>query len=226
MKDRPSLLDYLTVAVFGVQAAFALYIGLNGPTTPMPMHWNAQWQVDRWGDRVEFATFMGGMTIIGFIAAAGLGLAALRAEDQGDASRRRSMRIGQGLTVFVFAAIGLMIAWASLGHASANSGPAVMTSALSLILLVSGAFLGRVAPNPLIDVRTPWSYKSRLAWDRSNRLAGRLFCLVGLAGLIVAPLAPPPYGVTALIAAVIVVAGLSVFESWRVWRADPDRQPF
>ena len=36
MKDRLSLLDYLTLAVFGVQAAFALYIGVNGPTTPMP----------------------------------------------------------------------------------------------------------------------------------------------------------------------------------------------
>lgn len=226
MKDRLSLLDYLTLAVFGVQAAFALYIGVNGPTTPMPMHWNADWQVDRWGDRVEFATFTGGLAVIGFIAAAGLGLAALRAEDQGDASRRRSMRIGQGLTVFIVAAIGLVIAWASLGHATVDSGPAVMTGALSLILLVTGAFLGRVAPNPLIGVRTPWSHKSRLAWDRSNRLAGRLFCLVGLAGLIAAPLAPPPYGVTALIAAVIVVAGLSIFESWRVWRADPDRQPF
>ena len=39
-------------------------------------------------------------------------------------------------------------------------------------------------------------------------------------------LAAIPYGVTALIAAVIIVAGLSIFESWRVWRADPDRQPF
>lgn len=226
MKDRLSLLDYLTVAVFGVQAAFALYIGVNGPTTPMPMHWNANWQVDRWGDRMEFATFTGGMAVIGFIAAAGLALAALRAEDQGDASRRRSMQIGQGLTVFLFAAIGLMIAWASLGHATVDSGPAVMTGALSLILLVTGAFLGRVAPNPLIGVRTPWSYKSRLAWDRSNRLAGRLFCLVGLAGLIAAPFASQPYGVMTLTAAALIVAAISVFESWRVWRADPDRQPF
>jgi len=226
MKDRLSLLDYLTVAIFGVQAAFALYIAFNGPTTPMPMHWNANWQVDRWGDRVEFATFFGGLTLIGFIAAAGLGLAALRAEAQGDASRRRSMRIGQGLTLFTVAAIGLTIAWASLGHATVDSGPAVMTGGLSLILLVTGAFIGRVAPNPLIGVRTPWNYKSRLAWDRSNRLAGRLFCLVGLGGLIAAPFAPQPYGVTALTVAVVVVTALSVFESWRVWRADPDRQPF
>jgi uncharacterized membrane protein len=226
MKDRLSLLDYLTVAVFGIQTAFALFIGFKGPTTPMPMHWNAQWQVDRWGDRVEFAVFFGGLTLIGFLVSAGMSLAAMRAAAQGDASRRRSMRIGQGLTLFTVAAISLTIAWATLGHATVDSGPAVMTGSLSLILLVAGAFVGRVAPNPLIGVRTPWSYKSRLAWDRSNRLAGRLFCLVGLAGLIAAPFASQPHGVMALTTAVLIVAAVCVFESWRVWRADPDRQPF
>lgn len=226
MKDRLSLLDYLTVAVFAVQAAFALYIAVAGPTTPMPMHWNSEWQVDRWGTRVEFATFIGGMTVIGFLSAAGMGLAALRADAADDPSRRRSMRIGQGFTVFLFTAIGLTVAWASLGHATVDSGPAVMTGALSLVLLVIGAFLGRVSPNPLIGVRTPWSYKSRLAWDRSNRLAGRLFCLIGLAGLIAAPFSPQPHGVTILTAAVLIAAAASAFESWRVWRADPNRQPF
>ena len=68
--------------------------------------------------------------------------------------------------------------------------------------------------------------KSRLAWDRSNRLAGRLLFVTGLAGLIAAPLAPQPLGTFCLIGAVLVVALWSVFESWRVWRGDPDRQPF
>lgn len=226
MNYRLSLLDNLTVAVFGVQAAFALYIGFHGPTTPMPMHWNADWQVDRWGDRVDFSIFFGGLTLIGFIAAASMALAAMRAEAKGDLSRCRSMRIGHGIGLFVFAAIGLIIAWAGLGHATVDSGPAVMTGSLSLILLVTGAFIGRVAPNPLIGFRTPWSYKSRLAWDRSNRLAGRLFCLIGLAGLISAPFAPLPHGAAILTAAVLIVVAASAFESWRVWRADPDRQPF
>jgi uncharacterized membrane protein len=97
---------------------------------------------------------------------------------------------------------------------------------VSLILLVLGAFLGRVAPNPVVGVRTPWSYKSRLAWDRSNRLAGRLFFLLGLIGLIAAPVAPQPLGALSLTGAALIVAALSVFESWRVWRSDPDRQPF
>ena len=40
-----------------------------------------------------------------------------------------------------------------------------------LLFAALGALLGRVGPNPWVGVRTPWAYKSRTAWDRSNRLA-------------------------------------------------------
>ena len=63
-------------------------------------------------------------------------------------------------------------------------------------------------------------------FDRSNRLAGRLFFWIGLAGLAAAPFAPQPLGVYALIGAILIAAALSVLESWRVWRDDPERQPF
>jgi uncharacterized membrane protein len=89
-----------------------------------------------------------------------------------------------------------------------------------------GAFLGRVGPNVAVGVRTPWTFKSRLAWEKSNRLAGRLFSLLGLIGIVAAPFAPQPAGMMTLIGGVSVAALWSVLESWRVWRADPDRQPF
>ena len=107
-----------------------------------------------------------------------------------------------------------------------SMGAAAPMAGLSALFLVIGSVLGRVGPNPIAGVRTPWSYKSRLAWDRSNRLAGRLLFLIGLAGVAAAPVAPQPLGYQAVIGAVILAAVVSVIESWRVWRADPDRQPF
>lgn len=227
MTPRLTLLDYLTFAVFAVQAAFAVHVGIDGPAEPtLPMHWNAAMQVDRWGAGLEFATVFGGMTLIGLLVCAGLGLGALRALASGDASRARALRFGQGAALFVFAVLGLMIAVMTQGGLPAENAANLSMAGLSLIFLGMGAFLGRVAPNPLIGVRTPWTYKSRRAWDRANRLAGRLYFLMGLAGLIAAPLTPQPAGTFALVAAALVAAAWSVFESWRVWRADPDRQPF
>ena len=103
---------------------------------------------------------------------------------------------------------------------------ALPMAGISLLFLLIGAFLGRVGANPFVGVRTPWAFKSKLAWERSNRLAGRLLFLLGLAGLVTAPFAPQPLGIQALIAGVLIAAVWSVVESWRVWRTDPDRQPF
>ena len=91
-----------------------------------------------------------------------------------------------------------------------------------LVFLGVGAFLGRTRPNPVVGVRTPWSRRSRLAWDKSNRLAGRLLSLLGIAGLLAAPIAPQPLALHLLNAALLAVAVVSTFESWRVWRGDPD----
>nr|WP_314438401.1 SdpI family protein [uncultured Brevundimonas sp.] len=226
MKDRLSLLDYLTIAVFTLQGGFALHVGLNGPTTPIPVHFGPDLQPDRWSDRIELALTLGGVALLGLIVCVGLGLGAMRAETAGNQTRKRSLRIGQGIGLFTLTIVGALIAWASLGQTGLEARGGVMMGGLSLVLAGVGAFVGRVSPNPFVGVRTPWAYKSRLAWDRSNRLAGRLFFLTGLCGLMAAPVAPQPFGLAALTASVIVISLSAVFESWRVWRADPDRQPF
>lgn len=231
MKDRLSLLDYLTVAVFTLQGAFALHVGLNGPTTPIPVHFGPDLQPDRWSDRTELALTLGGIALLGLILCVGLGLGAMRAQSTGDQSQRRSLRIGQGIGLFTLTIVGVLIAWASLvqtslGQTGLDARGGVLMGGLSLVFLGVGAFIGRVSPNPFVGVRTPWAFKSRLAWDRSNRLAGRLLFLIGLCGLIAAPVAPQPFGVIALTVGIIAVSLIAVFESWRVWRTDPDRQPF
>ncbi len=84
--------------------------------------------------------------------------------------------------------------------------------------------MGKVAPNALVGVRTPWSLTSKLAWEKSNRLAGRLFFWGGLVGVFLAPVAPAPLGMRVLLAAVLLIGAVTVLESWRVWRSDPERR--
>ena len=143
----------------------------------------------------------------------------------GDPARARALRYAQLVVVLTLPLVSLLAASASLSGMT-DIGGAAPVALISLAILVIGAFLGRVGPNPFVGVRTPWAYKSRLAWDRSNRLAGRLFFVIGLAGLLTAPFAPRPLNLYALLTAIGIAAVWSVVESWRVWRTDPDRQPF
>lgn len=222
-KSAPtSVVDLITVLISALMGAVGLVVFFAGPEALLPVHWGADGQADGWANRQAVGGALLGLGLLTLLVAGGMGLAAARATET---ARRRALRMTQVVALIALSGVGLFSATASLTGA-ADMGGALPMAGMSALFLMIGALLGRVGPNPFVGVRTPWAYKSKLAWERSNRLAGRLLFLLGLAGIAIAPLAPQPLGYQALIAGVLIAAAWSVFESWRVWRSDPERQPF
>ena len=217
-----SALDAATVGLSLIVGGLGLWTVFAGPTELLPIHYTASGQADDWGTREVVGGALVAMAALTLLLGGGMALAVQRTEDP---ARRRALRYAQLVVILSLPLVALLIASASLSGAT-DIGGALPVALMSLVLLLIGAFLGRVGPNPFVGVRTPWAYKSRLAWERSNRLAGRLFFLIGLAGLLTAPFAPRPLGLYAILVAICVAAVWAVIESWRVWRTDPDRQPF
>lgn len=220
-QPRLTLVDLLSLTAVLVMAAGGTWVLLNGPAGPIPVHFGPDGTPDRWGDRTEVGLMFLILAATAAVVCAGFSVYARRAAD---AARRRGLLTGQAVAAIGLAATAAFVGALSLGGSTPS--PLLQMAGAAVLFLVIGAFLGRVGPNVAVGVRTPWTYKSKLAWERSNRLAGRLFVLLGLAGVAAAPFAPQPAGLQLLLGAVMVAAAWSVFESWRVWRADPDRQPF
>jgi len=221
-RTSPSALDLATVVLSLMVGVLGVWTIVAGPAELLPIHYNAAGQADDWGSRELLGGGLVGLALLTLLMGGGMALAAGRTEDP---SRRRALRYAQLVVVLSIPLVTLLIASASLSGVTDISG-ALPVALMSVVILLIGAFLGRVGPNPFVGVRTPWAYKSRLSWERANRLAGRLFFVIGLAGLLTAPFAPQPLGIYAILAAIGVAAVWSVIESWRVWRTDPDRQPF
>lgn len=218
----PSALNAATLGLSLIVGGLGVWTVFAGPTELLPIHWNASGQADDWGTREWVGGVLIAMAALTLLLGAGMGVASRRTDDP---ARARALRYAQLVVILSLPLVSLLAASASLSGTT-DIGGAVPVALMSLLFLLIGAFLGRVGPNPFVGVRTPWAYKSRLAWDRSNRLAGRLFFVIGLAGLLTAPFAPRPLNLYALLTAIGVAAVWSVLESWRVWRTDPDRQPF
>ena len=225
MTKKLTLADTVAAIVSLLILTGAAWIAVYGPETPIPVHFDAAGQADRYGSRYELAAVLAGLALLNLLVA---WMTGRQAASVADPVRRKGLQRGQWLAVLIMGTVAAFVAWASLGPAAASgvSPPAVAMAFTAFILLITGAVLGRVSPNPFIGVKTPWAYKSRLAWDRSNRLAGRLMFWLGAAGLIASPFAPQPAGLITLLVGVLIAALWSVFESWRVWRTDPERQPF
>lgn len=53
--------------------------------------------------------------------------------------------------------------------------------AFGVMLMVVGNYMGKLRKNFFIGIRTPWTLTSDAVWERTHRMAGWLFMLVGLA---------------------------------------------
>jgi uncharacterized membrane protein len=219
-RDRTDLFAALT---FLAGLAAAAYMWRFGPAGLIPMHLGFRGQANWWGDRTADAVLIAGVTL-----GLGLAYAFIGAFTHGAGTRAaapQSLRTARQLIVFIGAmVIALQVVMAYGGTTSPKlGGGRLMPAMLALIFLVIGALLGKAGPNPFVGVRTYWTYRSRLAWDKSNRLIGRLFFWIGLAGLVASPFADPAFTTSTLIVAILAAAAASVFESWRVWRTDQER---
>lgn len=221
-KKPASALNAATLGLSVIVGGLGVWTVFAGPLELLPIHWNASGQADDWGTRELVGGVLIGLAVLTLLLGGGMGVASRRTDDP---ARARALRYAQLVVILSLPLVSLLAASASLSGTT-DIGGAIPMALISLVLLLIGAFLGRVGPNPFVGVRTPWAYKSRLAWERSNRLAGRLFFIIGLSGLLTAPFAPRPLGLYLLMTGIAVAALWSVIESWRVWRTDPDRQPF
>ena len=209
------------VIVAAAQAATALAILMYGDAGPIPMHFGWDGQADRFGDRREPAALAAAMALLSLFGAAGMRTLSRRRDSPDDSGLRAAKRVLLGVTSMICA----LMAALGFGLVSADeTAPIGIMACLGALLFVSGNYLGKVGPNALVGVRTPWTYASRLAWDKANRLAGRLFFWCGLVAFAAAPIAPQPTGLQVTVTAVVIIAAAAVFESWRVWRIDPDRR--
>jgi len=213
--------DRFAAGAFAAQGLLAFAIWRFGEAGPLPMHYGLSGQVNRWGDRAELALTELGMALtLGVLYAL---LPALAQPRAATSTLARAVPVARWLLLAASLCTSLIMAATGFGLVSGGHSPLPMLAAfVSLLLLAIGAWLGKVEPNPFVGVRTYWSLRSRLAWDKSNRLMGRIAFWAGVIGLVSFPFAPQPLGMERILGALGVGAIAAIFESWRVWRSDPD----
>lgn len=99
----------------------------------------------------------------------------------------------------------------------------VLLYAACAMIAVIGNFTAKSRSNWFFGIRTPWSLSSESAWIASNRAAGWLFVLTGLAAAASAAFIDVRHGFVVLLAGVFTAALAGVFVSYFTWKNDPER---
>src|SRR4029079_2201655 len=203
----------LVVGMFGL-AAWAW----PRVSEPMPVHWNLQGEVDGYGSKPT------GLLVLPLVSV-GIYLLLLLVPfvDPGRANYQNFVKAYNAIRVvvfLVFATVHAVTVASALGH-RINMTTAIMP-ALGIMFIVMGNFMSTIRPNWFVGVRTPWTLSSRLSWDKTHRLAGWLFLLMGALFCIVAIVPILAALISMIVIDVICVSWIIVY-SYLIYRHDPHR---
>jgi uncharacterized membrane protein len=202
----------LAVAGWGLAS-----VGLDAQ---VPIHWGANGEVNGYGP-----------AWLGFLLtpAITLGMVVLFAVIPRIEPRRRNLeRSGSAyLTLantIVVLSLGLQVVLVLAGTGHAVPVALVIGAGVGILFAVLGNVMSTVRSNFLFGIRTPWTLTSDLSWDRTHRLAGRLFVVGGLVTFLASFLGSTILLLTVLLTVAIVTVALSTVYSFQVWRSDPNRR--
>ncbi len=196
----------------------------------IPVHWNYKGEADRYAPVSEAKKtlwLIPGLSIFtSLILAVGLKVDPRRKNIQ--RSGRAYLGIWLGTLALMTLVTGLvcysMLKGASTPNASLESLPNIIVGLISLLLLIMGNYLPKTRSNWFFGIRTPWTLSSEEAWEKTHRITGRLFMVLGLLGLVSVFIMPLTWQLPIMIGGSLAITGFSLIYSYLVWRDASDRQ--
>lgn len=185
----------------------------------IPMHWNIAGQIDGYGGKLE------GLLMPPALA---LGIYLLMLLSPRIDPGRKSYALFTGsYNTIRLAVVTVLAALYGVTHLTLRGYPIDVATVVPLItgaMLVVLNVMGKIRPNWLVGIRTPWTLSSKMAWVKTHRLGGWLFILSGL-GLMAASVVHASWAAMACFGLLILSVVAAYAYSYRVWRDDPDKIP-
>lgn len=223
---EPSIDRRLALVATVVALVFELGIAVYGfsrvpPGARVAVHWDATGHPNGYGDALWAFVLVPALTV--FISALLTFLPSI------EPRRRNLLRSGAAyvavwLSVLtLLAAVQAAVVLSALGVVQSQAVARVVPAAVGVMLAVVGNYLGKVRSNFFFGIRTPWTLSSERSWNRTHRLAGRLFVAVGLTAAATSVF--PWIGFIVLVAGVVAIIVIVFVYSYVQWSRDPAKLP-
>lgn len=220
-----------TLAALAAMASIIGWAAIQLPVdTMIPTHWNASGEPD------GFSTRNSALMLLGVVPATTLFVSALLAAAPFLDPRKSHIEHGHKalsatwigiLVLFTLVTLGIAISMVKGTSGDFNTGGIVrwIIAGTAGLFIVIGNYLPKTRSNFMIGVRTPWTLSSDHTWEKTHRLAGKLFILTGVLGMVGAFVFNGIWLALQLSALVLLTAIICIVYSYMVWRKADDRDP-
>ncbi|MBW8865467.1 MAG: SdpI family protein [Verrucomicrobia bacterium] len=191
-----------------------------------PVHWNVRGEVDGYGGKVFGVIFpavlnVGLALLLGLLPRIDPKCRNYDAETQSGIAR--IFKIGRLTLTAMLTCVILGICANALHRQFDMTRFAV--SALALMFIVLGNFMGKLRPNYFMGFRTPWTLESRTVWLKTHRLGGYLMVGCGFILLVESFfLTARTYFLAGLLPVMVLITIIPAAYSYCIYRAENKNQ--
>jgi uncharacterized membrane protein len=159
----------------------ALYLALLWKQIPqtVPMHFNLQGNVDRYGTKKELLILVLSLTLVNAIVYLIItNVYKIDPKKYAAQNKERMQRIGLYLSAYL-SAIWIMLIY-EIAHNDVSMTMKFVFIAMGLLFALLGSNMYNIKPNYFAGIRLPWTLENEENWKRTHQLAGRLWFFGGL----------------------------------------------
>ncbi len=210
---KPTLkTEIIPIILILLSMVASLYFYANFPER-VPTHWNYQGEIDSYSNKT-FGAFFFPALILG-IYLLFLALPYLDPKKARYEQFSKVYHIFKGIFVLFMTAIYFFASFSALGYQIPIG--TIIPAALGILFLIMGNYLGKIKPNWFMGIRTPWTLSNEEVWNKTHRLGGKLFMLMGL-GMLLGPFLPNDIFWKIFIFSIFVVAFIPIIYSYFLYR--------
>lgn len=141
----------------------------------VPMHWNVNGEIDRYGSKNELLLLSIGLPLVIYILLTFI--QKIDPKNNLDKMGNKFNRIKWIITIFVVALSCIIIYTSKQGtELKTNLIPII----LGIFFLVLGNYFKTIKPNYFMGIRTAWTLENEVVWKKTHEFAGKLWFVGGI----------------------------------------------
>ena len=204
--------EIIPILIILISIGLGFYFYSVFPDT-VPVHWGVNGEVDRWGSKFEGAWLMPLIAVGMYLLFRFLPMIDPRKEKYSQFTKVYHL-FKSMIFLFLFA-IYLISSLNTLGY---NIRVEVWVPiAVGVLFIIMGNYMGKLKTNWFMGIRTPWTLSSDEVWNKTHRLGGKLFIILGVL-LIVTPILPYSNIFLTVVIPVIAVSVITVVYSFILYK--------
>lgn len=153
-----------------------VYLAYIWNTLPekVPLHWNGNGEIDRWGDKIELVIIPFLLPFLIYVIFMVVPLIDPKGKIEQMGNKFYHLKF---ILVLLMSLLAIFILYASLKQSMTNMG--LLFVLIGFLILVLGNYFKTLKPNYFIGIRTPWTLENEKVWKSTHLLAGKLWFIGG-----------------------------------------------